>query len=195
MSIGGGKGKVDTADSIESRRIMAEEFNDRMRLGAPAEKLFMEQVDRMRTPGQYERAAGLTATTMQPEFAAAQRQQTSDVIQRGIAPTSGAFSSPALVKGLSRSRALGTAESQDAQTTRYFTGQQNVVGIGRGVATTAMKGLGDLADISGRRAVSESQAAYEKSSAMGGLAGGLAGVGAGLYANYNLPSLSGRGVG
>lgn len=195
MSLGGSKGKVDTADSIEARRIAIEEFNDRMRFGAPAEKLFMEQVDRMRTPGQYERAAGLASSAMQPELAAAQQQRMTDVIQRGIAPTSGAFTSPALEKGLARSRALGTAESQDTQTNRYFTGQQNVVGIGRGVATTAIKGFGDLADISGRRAVGEAQAAYEKSAATGNLAGGLAGVGAGLYANYNLPSLSGRGVG
>ena len=70
----GGSKKVDTADAIEARRIAIEEFNDRMRFGAPAEQFYMQQVDRMRTPGQYQRAAGLASAAMQPELEAARTQ-------------------------------------------------------------------------------------------------------------------------
>lgn len=190
----GGKSKVDTADAIEARRIAVEEFNDRMRFGAPAEQFYMQQVDRIRTPAQYERAAGLASAAMNPELEAARTQLDTGLMQRGIAPTSGAFS-PAISKGLARSRALGTAESQDAQTTRYFAGQQNIAGIGRGQAGQGMQGLGQLAEVSGRRAATEAKSAYETASAQRGLAGTLTGVGAGLYANYQFPQKTGGGFG
>jgi hypothetical protein len=185
MGKGGGK-KVDTADSIEARRIAIEEFNDRMRFGAPAEQFYMGQVDRMRTPGQYQRAAGLASAAMQPELEAARTQLDMQNIGRGVAPSSGAFS-PAITAGLARSRALGLAESQDAQTSRYFGGASNIVGIGRGQAGQGLQGLGQLAEVSGRRATTEARSAYDTASAQRGLAGTLAGVGAGMYANYKFP--------
>jgi len=183
----GGKGKIDTADAIEAKRIAIEEWNDRMQFGAPAEKFFMEQVDRMRTPAEYQRAAGLASSAIQPEIEAARAKAEQESISRGMAPGSGAFGSPALTKGLARSKALGLAESQDAQTTRYFAGQQTVTGIGRGQAGQGLQGLGQLADISGRRAAAEARSAYESSAAMRNLAGTVSGVGAGFYANYAYP--------
>lgn len=193
----GGSRKVDTADAIEAKRIAIQEWNDRMQFGAPAEQFFMEQVDRMRTPGEYQRAAGLAGAAMQPELEAARAKAREDVISRGVAPGSGAFESPALTKGLARSKALGLAESQDAQTTRYFAGQQTVTGIGRGQAGQGLQGLGQLAEVSGRRAASEAASAYESSAAMRNLAGTISGAGAGFYANYKWPSTppSGYGIG
>lgn len=191
----GGSRKVDTADAIEAKRIAIEEWNDRMQFGAPAEQFFMEQVDRMRTPGEYQRAAGLAGAAMQPELEAARAKAREDVISRGVAPGSGAFESPALTKGLARSKALGLAESQDAQTTRYFAGQQTVTGIGRGQAGQGLQGLGQLAEISGRRAASEAASAYESSAAMRNLAGTVSGAGAGFYANYKWPGPTPSGYG
>ena len=190
----GGSGKADTADSIEARRIAIEEFNDRMRFGAPAEKFYMGEVDRMRTPGQYQRAAGVTSAAMQPELEAARTQFDAQNISRGIAPGAGAFS-PAITAGFARSRALGLAESQDAQTSRYFGGAANIVGIGRGVAGQGVQGFGQLAEVSGRRAATEAKSAFETASAQRGLAGTLTGVGAGLYANYKFPQKTGGGFG
>ena len=191
----GGKGKVDTADAIEAKRIAIEEWNDRMQFGAPAEKFFMEQVDRMRTPAEYQRAAGLAGAAMQPELEAARAKAQEEAISRGVAPGSGGFGSPALTKGLARSKALGLAESQDAQTTRYFAGQQTVTGIGRGQAGQGLQGLGQLAEVSGRRAASEAASAYESSAAMRNLAGTISGAGAGFYANYKWPGPTPSGYG
>lgn len=191
----GGKGKVDTADDIEQKRIATEEWNDRMGMGAPAEKFFMEQADRMRTPAEYQRAAGLAGSAIQPEIEAARAKTEQEAIGRGIAPGSGAFGSPALTKGLARSKALGLAESQDAQTTRYFAGQQTVTGIGRGQGGQGLEGLGQLADISGRRAATEARSAYESSAAMRNLAGTVSGAGAGFYANYKWPAPQPQGYG
>lgn len=194
----GGKKPADTADAVEAKRIAIEEWNDRMRFGAPAEQFFMEQVDRMRTPAEYQRAAGLAGAAMQPEIEAARAKGTEEAISRGLAPGSGGFGSPALAKGLARSKALGLAESQDAQTTRYFAGQQTVTGIGRGQAGQGLQGLGQLAEVSGRRAATEARSAYESSAAMRNLAGTVSGVGAGFYANYTNPksgSTGGFGMG
>lgn len=173
-----GKGKY--VEQSEGERMLAdlseEQWNDYQDRFIPIENAYMERLDSIRDERPL--ATGRAAASTTQAFDAAHKDVMEGNMQRGAGPGSGRFSAGladmAVAEGGSKGNAIVRADRDTEK--RYYAGQQQIVNLGRGVATDANLGMRRSAGLESATARSDAQAASTVSGAWYGAAGTVAGA-------------------
>lgn len=173
-----GKGKY--VQQSEGERMLAdlaeEQWQDYQTRFIPLENSFMDRMENIRDERPL--ATGRAAATVSQSFDPAYTEVAGQKIVRGAAPGSGAFAGGladvAVAEGKSRGRAVVAAD-RDTEN-RYYAGQQQIVNLGRGVATDANLGMRRMAGMGAATASAEAQASTIESNAWNEAAGTVAGA-------------------
>lgn len=141
------------------------------------EDLFMEKVDDLNSERGYEKLAGTAALGTAQAFGDARTGLADDLAAGGVDPTSGKYQ--AAMGALETDQALSQTDTvnraQSSQQDRYVAGLKDVVSIGAGQKAEALAGMGDVANTSLRKALSDAQTAFQDKQATAGLVGTFAG--------------------
>jgi len=181
---GGGSGVPDETPSQRAlAEVAAQSFNRYRDVFAPMEDAYIQDVVGMSSQENYERAAGIGGTAYQAEFDPIVREQQSEMLSRGIDPSSGAFGegSQALRRAHAAGQGLGVANAQIANTDRFYQGLSNVVAMGQGIPTQAIGGYSDLASSAAEQASSEAETRFGKRQQGQQILGTAAGAGLGSW--------------
>lgn len=113
----------------------------------PVENQYMEQINAMNKPDQYELAGGMAQAEAMRQYQPMIDRGKANLMQAGAAPNSGAFTSN--MAGLRMSGATGASQAQmlaqAGQQDRYRAGLESVMGIGNGQSTLAQNSMTSLA--------------------------------------------------
>lgn len=173
----GGGGYVEQSEGERQLADLADEqwadYQDRF---IPLENAFMDRMEGIRD--QRPLATGRAAATVTQAFDPAYDEAGRTMIRRGAAPGSGAFAGGladiAAAEGKSRGSAVVSAD-RDTEN-RYYAGQQQIVNLGRGVATDANIGMRRMAGLGDATARADAQASMTESEAIHGAIGTVAGA-------------------
>lgn len=173
----GGGGYVEQS---EGERMLAdladEQWDDYQARFIPLENAFIGRMENVRNERPL--ATGRAAATVTQAFDPAYEDVGRTMIQRGAAPGSGAFTAGladiAAAEGSARGKAVVAAD-RDTEN-RYYAGQQQIVNLGRGVATDANIGMRRMAGLGDATARADAQASMTESDAIHGAIGTVAGA-------------------
>ncbi|MGL4678616.1 MAG: hypothetical protein ACRCWC_04450, partial [Plesiomonas shigelloides] len=145
-SSGGGVERIITDDMRASAEVSASQWNDYQTRFAPFEQKFMNDVTRG-AENTTDKIQGQVNADVQQKIAAKSGPQA------GFDPSRGsAISTSAIGKGL----AAGNVQAQKAVTDQQAQHLSTVVGMGRGQAVEAVGTMSDLAESSGKAALTRS---------------------------------------
>lgn len=151
-----------------------EDYQDRF---IPIEHAFMDRVDDIRDERPL--AVGRGAATATQAYDDAYDTVNNQNMQRGAAPSSGAFmaglDSVGMKEADTKGRMMVGADRETEE--RYYAGKQQVVNLGRGQSTQASLGMRRSAGLDAATARSDARAASTVTNAKWGATGTLAGVG------------------
>ncbi len=141
------------------------------------EDLFMDKVDNLNSEQQYDKLAGTAALGTAQAFGEARAGLADSMAAGGVDPTSGKYQGA--MGDLETDQALSqtdtTNRAQSSQQDMYVAGLKDVVSIGAGQKAESLAGMGDVANTSLRKAVSDAQTSFQDKQATAGLVGTLAG--------------------
>ena len=184
---GGGGGY--TEKEPESKLALAQQAaNALKRYGqvfVPLENAFIQ--DSLNSFGKdaYGDVIGQTSTGIAEMYEDKMPSYTGQIFAGGIDPTSGAYAgkTDSIMAAKARSMGEGAANAGIRQTDNAYGGLQNVVKAGQGIQTEAMQGnvsrMNDQLALAGTKA----EADFKKNSLASEVAGTVAGVASGIYAN------------
>jgi hypothetical protein len=184
---GGGGGY--TEKEPESKLALAQQAaNALKRYGkvfVPLENAFIQ--DSLNSFGEdaYGDVMGQTSTGIAKMYEDKMPSYTNQIFAGGIDPTSGAYAgkTDSIMAAKARSMGEGAANAGIRQTDNAYAGLQNVVKAGQGLQTDTMQGnvsrMNDQLVLAGTQA----EADFAKNSLASEIAGTVAGVGSGIYAN------------
>mgnify|MGYP005850792897 CR=1 FL=1 len=153
----------------------------------PLENKFIDSVDEQNSEGSFQFARGNAASSTRAAFETTREGQRDNLQKSGVNPNSGKYKTE--VAGLADAEARSSADTQGrAQTSQqddYIRGVQNVQAIGRGQATNAQAGMGNMAGIAQREAASDARNEFNDRAARNSAVGSVVGTGA-VLANQGL---------
>ncbi len=173
-------GDGDYVQESEGERMMAdlseEQWQDYQDRFIPLENQFMKRVDNIRD--ERDLAVGRAGATVTQAFDDTHKNVIDMNTRRGAAPGSGMFNAGLADASVAEAKSKGTAMVGADRNTekRYYAGKQQVVNMGRGVATDANLGMRTMAGLDAATARSDAQAASTVNRAMWDAAGTAAGV-------------------
>lgn len=178
-----GKGGSNEIQETEAQKAMAGVANQQWQLYKNElqqyENLFMDKVDDLNGDQQYDKLAGTAALGSGQAFGEARAGLADQMAASGIDPTSGKYQGA--MNDLETDQALSqtdtTNRAQSSQQDKYVAGLKDVVSIGSGQKAEAMAGMGDVAQSSLNKAISDANSAFQTKQAMAGLVGSVAGAG------------------
>ena len=192
---GGGDNKIEeTEEQRELQRIAAEQWNDYQVNMIPLENEYIKDVFQLRSPEAYEKARAYTMSSMSPEFQKTYQDATQVLQERGFDPSSAGYieRSKSLSEAAARGLAGGLAKTNIEQTDRAYQGLENVMKMGSGQEGEALRGLTEMADLSGQYAKEKGYKSYNRATGIRELGGSVAGMAAGsaLDRNYDMSGMS-----
>jgi len=169
----------DTAEAKALAEVAALRFNRYQEVFVPLENQYMQEVFDVRDQGAYETVGGLAASGYQQEFARANDQLATEMIQQGVDPGSGVFvgQSSALRKAQAKRQGMGVADAKVGNTDRFYSGLQGLIAMGQGQAGEAIGGMQDMARSAGERAMQDAQTSFQSASGMRAGVGTFVGLG------------------
>lgn len=182
-------GDSDTPAPTEAERALAEvaasRFQRYQSTFAPLENEYIREIFEMRSPGQFQEAAGQASAGVEEAFGSAERELNTSMSARGVDPSSGAYqgASRALTRAKQRGLGLGMAGAQIDQADRAYSGMQGVVAMGNNQAADAIEGMGDIASRANSAASRRAKDAFSRASGTGEIIGTAAGAAAGYGLN------------
>lgn len=152
---GGGDQEIkETRDQIEAARIAKEQWDRYQSALKPFENKWIERVERDRS-GEEATATGMANVLTGEQFDEATQATNQRNFSQGIDPSSGRFQGDVNKLSLTRSGATGEAMAETSQgvENRRLEQMGNLIAVGRGEAAEATSGLGDVAAVSGQKAI------------------------------------------
>lgn len=176
-------------------QIAAERFADYQKRWLPVQRQLTERVRAMGRSGSAERrqAEGKAATDTAVRFGEAKAGLEGALTQSGAAPGSGKFAMATAGLGIDEatSRAGGFMATDAAIDDAYLKGLASIAQLGRGESASAIKGMGDVAAMSGRQAQQDAEMSLADRAGDLQLAGQVAGLGAAFAAQPRAPAAPG----
>lgn len=178
-----GGGSAPEVQETEAEKAQAEVAEDMWTLYqnvlAPYEDVFIQDVEKLNSPGGYTKAAGDTNLSYSSQFSDARDQTGSTLTSAGVNPNSGKFDtaqdSLTRQQAFSQNDAMNRAQSSNAD--QYVGGLEDVLAIGSGEEAQNMGALDSLASASNRSARSDAQAAESNALSQSNSLSSLAGAG------------------
>jgi len=177
----------------ESQLALAEQAAINLRRYAdvfvPLENQFMETTMATFDQPNYDRAMGMAGTQTAGVYERGLEDFKAAANQRGIDPSSGAYTTQSNALRAAMSRGMGTsmADMGMSNTDQGLAGLTAIVRQGQGLQNDAMQGQMELASNQLDRVTSRAQDAFRRNSSIGGAFGTAAGMGA----SYVLPGVGG----
>lgn len=144
----------------------------------PLEKKYMDDVESLNTEEARSFASGSAASSTSAAFDVAQKQAASELTSAGLNPTSGRYQ--ATMGGLSDYQGMATTENmtmaENSVDDQYVGGLKNISAMGKGQATTAQAGFGDLATSASNKATNDAMSAFNKRAGTINAVGTVAGL-------------------
>ncbi len=176
-------GSAPEVQETEAEKAQAEVAEDMWTLYqnvlAPYEDVFIQDVEKVNSPGAYTKAAGDTNLSYSSQFGDARDQAGSTLTSAGVNPNSGKFDttqdSLTRQQAFSQNDAMNRAQSSNAD--QYVGGLEDVLAIGSGQEAQNMGALDSLASASNRSARSDAQAAESNALSQSNSLSSLAGTG------------------
>lgn len=133
----------------------------------------------------YGSVMGQTSTNIAQMYEDKMPAYTNQIFAGGIDPTSGAYAgkTDSIMAAKARSMGEGAANAGIRHTDNAYAGLQNVVKAGQGLQTDVMQGNVSRMNDSLALAGTQAEADFRKNSLASEVAGTVAGVGSGIYAN------------
>lgn len=181
----GSSGPEETAAEKALAEVMASRFQRFQSVYAPIENEFMRDTFMLRSPGEYNEAAGQAGAAVEQSFAPAEQEFAREQMSAGVDPSSGRFVEGSRALRRAKTRALGTAmsDAQIGQTDRFYGGLQDIVAIGQGQSAQAGRGMGDVAARANEYASRSAQDALSRSLGVQEVVGAATGAGFGVGMN------------
>ncbi|WP_017411431.1 hypothetical protein [Aeromonas salmonicida] len=181
MGKGGGSNEIKETEAQKAAAEVANEQwgiykNDLQKY----EDIFMDKVGDLNSAQQFDGIEGTAALGTAQAFGEARAGLADSFAAGGIDPSSGRYQSAMqdLETDQAQSQTDTTNRAQSSQQDRFVAGLKDVVSIGAGQKAEALAGMGDVANTSLRKTVSDAQASFQGKQATAGMVGTVAGAGA-----------------
>lgn len=186
-----GGGGAEQPDETPAYRALAEQsaqyLNRYQNVFRPLEDMYIQQVFRADDADVYQKAMDAGANAAQKEFSPRiQKMGQGLLAQGGVTPNSGKFSGSLEnpYQNLGTARGLVAADAGLSNTDRFIGGVQNVVKMGQGVASDAMGGQVQLAQVAEDKARSKAMTDFADDMQAQNALGTATGMAAGYGVNY-----------
>lgn len=188
-SKGGGSSEIkETEDQRAAAEVAAKQWNMYQQELKPYENLFMEKVDQLNHPGEYDKLAAEVGLGYASAFGEARQQAGAELAAAGVDPTSGKYQSS--MDELTSEQMLGQADTvaraQTSQQDKYVAGLQDIAAIGQGQKAESLQGYQNISSMAHNKAANEAQVAHNKSLSNRQATGNLVGSVAGAATAYGL---------
>lgn len=202
------KDTKETPQELAFAEVAKAKMADYRQRWLPLQRKLAEGVQSMGEAGSSERqrAAGKSATDSAVRFGEAKGAVESHLTDSGAGPGSAKFKLAATGMGAdeAQSRGLGFVAADQAIDDAYLEGLGMITAMGRGESAGALRGMGDVAQMSGRQAAADAEAAAAHRAGNAklvgqvagfGLSGGFNGVGDRMQAGFSNTGLGSSGFG
>ncbi len=200
-------GKKDVKETPQERafaEVAKARMADYRQRWLPLQRKLAEGVTRMGAADSQERrrAAGKSSTDSAIRFGEAK-----NAVESALTQSSGSIGSSKAKLGIAglgtdeaTSRGLGLVAADQAIDDAYLEGLGMITAMGRGESSGALRGLGDVAQVSSRQAASDAEISAQRRAGNAnlvgqvagfGLQGGFGNLGAGVPANNDLKNVNG----
>jgi hypothetical protein len=188
----------ETAQQRAFAQLAVERYADYQKRWAPLQLKLAEDVKAAGRAGSADRikAEGKASTDSAIRFGEAKAGVEGALASAGAAPGSGKFKMAVTGMGddEATSRGLGMVASDAAVDDAYLQGLAQIAALGRGESASAVRGMGDIADMTGRQARSDAEMSASRRAGNVQLGSQLAGLGLAYASAPGAPAPQNRTV-
>lgn len=176
-------GKADTSvKDTKDQKVLADIANQRFdryrEVYLPVENAYMEEVGNFNSAGRQQQVAGAAASNTESAFAGKLNEEIQGMAGQGVNVNSGAVNNVINQNAIQKGEARGhnVNMTQQALQDQHVQGLQNIVAMGNGQSTEAIKGLGEISSYSSQQAQDDAVKSFNNTSARNQAAGTAAGM-------------------